>query len=145
MTSGALRVPCRWLQKESKKQQGRAMATLDRKLPTTDALLYKPWSTFIDSAKFHCADNANLDETGKYYGKGREVVRLNREDMFIFGHSPAHDEFYLVVCNICNQVLKPQIFQSHCGKYLLKYSVMWRVHHYHHLVFCLNIYSTSAI
>ncbi|KAK1168995.1 ataxin-7-like protein 1 isoform X2 [Acipenser oxyrinchus oxyrinchus] len=90
------------------------MATLDRKLPTTDALLYKPWSTFIDAAKLHCADNVDLEETGKECGKGREVVRLNREDMFIFGHSPAHDEFYLVVCNICNQLLKPQIFQSHC-------------------------------
>ncbi|RXM32222.1 Ataxin-7-like protein 1 [Acipenser ruthenus] len=119
MTSGALRVACRWLQKERKKQQGRAMAALDRKLPTTDALLYKPWSTFIDSAKLHCADYANLEETVKYYGKGREVVRLNREDMFIFGHSPAHDEFYQVVCNICNQVLKPQIFQSHCDNGIL--------------------------
>ncbi|KAK6488065.1 ataxin-7-like protein 1 isoform X2 [Huso huso] len=115
MTSGALRVSCRCLPKERKKQQeGRAMATLDRKLPTIDALLYKPWSTFIDAAKLHCSDNIDLEEIGKECGKGREVVRLNREDMFIFGHSPAHDEFYLVVCNICNQLLKPQIFQSHC-------------------------------
>ncbi|MBN3282125.1 AT7L1 protein, partial [Polyodon spathula] len=92
------------------------MATLDRKLPTTDALLYKPWSTFIDAAKLRCFDNVDLEETGKDCRKGREVVRLNREDMFIFGHSPFHDEFYLVVCNICNQVLKPQVFQSHCER-----------------------------
>ncbi|KAG8541892.1 hypothetical protein GDO81_028044 [Engystomops pustulosus] len=34
--------------------------------------------------------------------------------MHLFGHYPAHDDFYLVVCNVCNQVVKPQVFQSHC-------------------------------
>uniref|UniRef100_A0A8C2ULX2 Ataxin 7 n=1 Tax=Chinchilla lanigera TaxID=34839 RepID=A0A8C2ULX2_CHILA len=38
---------------------------------------------------------------------------LCREDMPIFGLCPAHDDFYLVVCNDCNQVVKPQAFQSH--------------------------------
>ncbi|XP_010604875.1 ataxin-7 isoform X1 [Fukomys damarensis] len=33
--------------------------------------------------------------------------------MPIFGLCPAHDDFYLVVCNDCNQVVKPQAFQSH--------------------------------
>lgn len=36
--------------------------------------------------------------------------------MDIFGHCPAHDEFYLVVCNHCSQVVKPQAFQKHCGE-----------------------------
>lgn len=36
--------------------------------------------------------------------------------MSIFGHCPAHDEFYLVVCNHCSQVVKPQAFQKHCGE-----------------------------
>ncbi|XP_044279188.1 ataxin-7-like protein 1 isoform X1 [Varanus komodoensis] len=36
--------------------------------------------------------------------------------MHLFGHYPAHDDFYLVVCNICNQVVKPQVFQSHCER-----------------------------
>ncbi|KAB0376234.1 hypothetical protein FD755_012877 [Muntiacus reevesi] len=35
--------------------------------------------------------------------------------MHLFGHYPAHDDFYLVVCSACNQVVKPQVFQSHCG------------------------------
>ncbi|XP_060100716.1 ataxin-7-like protein 1 isoform X1 [Heteronotia binoei] len=43
-------------------------------------------------------------------------MRLNKEDMHLFGHYPAHDDFYLVVCNICNQVVKPQVFQSHCER-----------------------------
>ncbi|XP_029471482.1 ataxin-7-like protein 1 isoform X1 [Rhinatrema bivittatum] len=37
-------------------------------------------------------------------------------DMHLFGHYPAHDDFYLVVCNVCNQVVKPQVFQSHCER-----------------------------
>ncbi|KAM4653913.1 ataxin-7 isoform 4-T4 [Amazona ochrocephala] len=35
------------------------------------------------------------------------------KDMPIFGLCPAHDDFYLVMCNHCNQVVKPQAFQSH--------------------------------
>lgn len=37
-------------------------------------------------------------------------------DMSIFGHCPAYDDFYLVVCNHCSQVVKPQAFQKHCGE-----------------------------
>ncbi|XP_021575122.1 ataxin-7-like protein 1 isoform X3 [Carlito syrichta] len=43
-------------------------------------------------------------------------MRLNKEDMHLFGHYPAHDDFYLVVCSACNQVIKPQVFQSHCER-----------------------------
>lgn len=41
---------------------------------------------------------------------------LSVTDMHLFGHCPAHDEFYLVVCSHCNQVVKPQAFNGHCGK-----------------------------
>lgn len=44
-------------------------------------------------------------------------LRLPLADMHLFGHYPAHDDFYLVVCSACNQVVKPQVFQSHCGKW----------------------------
>lgn len=37
--------------------------------------------------------------------------------MHLFGHYPAHDDFYLVVCGACNQAVKPQVFQAHCGKW----------------------------
>ncbi|XP_026573975.1 ataxin-7-like protein 2 isoform X1 [Pseudonaja textilis] len=43
-------------------------------------------------------------------------MTLIKEDMSIFGHCPAHDEFYLVVCNHCGQVVKPQAFQKHCER-----------------------------
>ncbi|KAM8974653.1 ataxin-7-like protein 1 isoform 3-T3 [Pelodytes ibericus] len=109
------RIPCRSASEGKEKQQeGRAMATLDRKVPSPEAFLGKPWSSWIDAAKIHCSDN--LEETGKEGGKSREVMRLNKEDMHLFGHYPAHDEFYLVVCNVCSQVVKPQVFQSHCER-----------------------------
>uniref|UniRef100_A0A7N5KNR2 Ataxin 7 like 1 n=1 Tax=Ailuropoda melanoleuca TaxID=9646 RepID=A0A7N5KNR2_AILME len=37
-------------------------------------------------------------------------------DMHLFGHYPAHDDFYLVVCSACNQAVKPQVFQAHCER-----------------------------
>lgn len=37
-------------------------------------------------------------------------------DMPIFGQCPAQDDFYLVMCSHCSQVVKPQAFQAHYGK-----------------------------
>uniref|UniRef100_A0A8I5UP67 Ataxin 7 like 1 n=1 Tax=Pongo abelii TaxID=9601 RepID=A0A8I5UP67_PONAB len=119
MTSERSRIPCLSAAAAEgtgkKQQEGRAMATLDRKVPSPEAFLGKPWSSWIDAAKLHCSDNVDLEEAGKEGGKSREVMRLNKEDMHLFGHYPAHDDFYLVVCSACNQVVKPQVFQSHCG------------------------------
>ncbi|XP_058510940.1 ataxin-7-like protein 1 isoform X5 [Ochotona princeps] len=120
MTSERSRIPCLSAGAAEgtgkKQQEGRAMATLDRKVPSPEAFLGKPWSSWIDAAKLHCSDNVDLEEAGKEGGKSREVMRLNKEDMHLFGHYPAHDDFYLVVCSACNQVVKPQVFQSHCER-----------------------------
>ncbi|XP_073921059.1 ataxin-7-like protein 1 isoform X7 [Castor canadensis] len=120
MTSERSRIPCLSAAAAEgtgkKQQEGRAMATLDRKVPSPEAFLGKPWSSWIDAAKLHCSDNVDLEEAGKEGGKSREVMRLNKEDMHLFGHYPAHDDFYLVVCSACNQVIKPQVFQSHCER-----------------------------
>ncbi|XP_077603074.1 ataxin-7-like protein 1 isoform X9 [Crocuta crocuta] len=120
MTSERSRIPCLSAAAAEgtgkKQQEGRAMATLDRKVPSPEAFLGKPWSSWIDAAKLHCSDNVDLEEAGKEGGKSREVMRLNKEDMHLFGHYPAHDDFYLVVCGACNQAVKPQVFQAHCGR-----------------------------
>ncbi|NP_082415.2 ataxin-7-like protein 1 isoform X12 [Meriones unguiculatus] len=120
MTSERSRIPCLSAAAAEgtgkKQQEGTAMATLHRKVPSPEAFLGKPWSSWIDAAKLHCSDNVDLEEAGKEGGKSREVMRLNKEDMHLFGHYPAHDDFYLVVCSACNQVVKPQVFQSHCGR-----------------------------
>ena len=36
--------------------------------------------------------------------------------MCIFGHYPGQDDFYLVVCSHCGQVVKPQAFEKHCER-----------------------------
>ncbi|XP_018602952.2 ataxin-7-like protein 1 isoform X2 [Scleropages formosus] len=91
------------------------MATVDRKLPSPDAFLYKPWSAYTDAARSYCCDNVRVEENnaGKELLSGREAMKLSRDDMRVFGQCPAHDDFYLVVCNICNQVVKPQGFEMH--------------------------------
>uniref|UniRef100_A0ABM5GGL2 Ataxin-7-like protein 1 isoform X1 n=1 Tax=Pogona vitticeps TaxID=103695 RepID=A0ABM5GGL2_9SAUR len=98
------------------------MAALERPVPSPEAFLGQPWAAWVREAALphtHCAappHSVELEDTGKEGGKSREVMRLNKEDMHLFGHYPAHDDFYLVVCNICNQVVKPQVFQSHCER-----------------------------
>ena len=37
-------------------------------------------------------------------------------DMPLYGLCPARDEFYLVVCECCEQVVKPQALKRHIGK-----------------------------
>ncbi|NWV09496.1 AT7L2 protein, partial [Ptilonorhynchus violaceus] len=59
---------------------------------------------------------SELEESGKSGSKKLDTMTLIKEDMDIFGHCPAHDEFYLVVCNHCSQVVKPQAFQKHCER-----------------------------
>ncbi|KAL4656741.1 ataxin-7-like protein 1 isoform X2 [Arapaima gigas] len=90
------------------------MATVEHKLPSPDAFLYKPWSAYTDAVKSHCCDSARAeDHSGKEPLGGRGAMKLSKEDMRVFGQCPAHDDFYLVVCNICNQVVKPQGFEMH--------------------------------
>ncbi|KAF4024034.1 hypothetical protein G4228_016063, partial [Cervus hanglu yarkandensis] len=92
-----------------------AMATVGerRPLPSPEAMLGQSWNLWVEASKLPGKDGTELDESFKEYGKNREVMGLCREDMPIFGLCPAHDDFYLVVCNDCNQVVKPQAFQSH--------------------------------
>lgn len=37
-------------------------------------------------------------------------------DMSLYGLCPSRDEFYLVVCERCGQVIKPQALKKHVGK-----------------------------
>ncbi|KAM9859056.1 ataxin-7 [Aulostomus maculatus] len=92
-----------------------AMATVAerRSLPSPEIMLGQPWSSWVDAAKLHSNDGAESEESFKDFGKNREAMRLSREDMPIFGQCPAQDDFYLVMCSHCGQVVKPQAFQAH--------------------------------
>ncbi|XP_038554349.1 ataxin-7-like [Micropterus salmoides] len=45
--------------------------------------------------------------------KGEVQQHRKRQNMPIFGQCPAQDDFYLVMCSHCGQVVKPQAFQAH--------------------------------
>ncbi|KAM3620684.1 uncharacterized protein V6R79_000577 [Siganus canaliculatus] len=92
-----------------------AMATVAerRSLPSPEIMLGQPWSSWADATKLHGNDGAESEESFKDFGKNREAMRLCREDMPIFGQCPAQDDFYLVMCSHCGQVVKPQAFQAH--------------------------------
>ncbi|XP_032369865.1 ataxin-7 [Etheostoma spectabile] len=102
-------------QQIQRREGSTAMATVAerRSLPSPEIMLGQPWSNWVDAAKLHGNDGAESEESFKDFGKNREAMRLCREDMPIFGQYPAQDDFYLVMCSHCGQVVKPQAFQAH--------------------------------
>uniref|UniRef100_A0A673C095 Ataxin 7 like 1 n=1 Tax=Sphaeramia orbicularis TaxID=375764 RepID=A0A673C095_9TELE len=69
------------------------MATLDRQIPSPDTFLCQPWSSFVSAAKLRVVDN-----------------------MLVYSQFPALEDFCLVVCHVCNQVVTPQGILTHYGK-----------------------------
>ncbi|KAK5872879.1 hypothetical protein PBY51_013537 [Eleginops maclovinus] len=115
---GELRRAARQQLKQQQIQRGEgstAMATVAerRSLPSPEIMLGQPWSNWVDATKLHGNDGAESEESFKDFGKNREAMRLCREDMPIFGQCPAQDDFFLVMCSHCSQVVKPQAFQAH--------------------------------
>ncbi|XP_074420642.1 LOW QUALITY PROTEIN: ataxin-7-like protein 2 [Larus michahellis] len=95
-----------------------AAAAAERRLPSLDEFAGQSWSAWVERAgpPAETGPGSELEESGKGGGKKLDAMTLIKEDMNIFGHCPAHDEFYLVVCNHCSQVVKPQAFQKHCER-----------------------------
>lgn len=57
------------------------------------------------------------EDNSKHVVNRSETMTLRKEDMHRYGHCPAHDDFYLVVCGHCGQVVKPQAFEAHCERW----------------------------
>ncbi|XP_073675603.1 ataxin-7-like protein 2b [Garra rufa] len=89
------------------------MAALDRRISILD-FVEQSWAAWIDKANVSTPDGSSLEECGKNVKKRMETMTLKKEDMSIYGHCPAHDDFFLVVCSHCGQVVKPQAFEKHC-------------------------------
>uniref|UniRef100_A0A8C2X505 Ataxin 7-like 2a n=1 Tax=Cyclopterus lumpus TaxID=8103 RepID=A0A8C2X505_CYCLU len=68
------------------------MAALDRRVPSLDDFVGQSWTAWA------------------------EWSGCSKNDMSIFGLYPGHDDFYLVVCSYCGQVVKPQAFEKHCER-----------------------------
>ncbi|KAF5904513.1 ataxin-7-like isoform X2 [Clarias magur] len=93
-----------------------AMAAIGERaasLPSPEVMLGQAWSCWVDAVKLHATDGIDPEESFKECGRNREAMRLCRDDMPIFGQCPAQDDFYLVMCSHCSQVVKPQAFQAH--------------------------------
>ncbi|XP_064156071.1 ataxin-7-like protein 2 isoform X1 [Anguilla rostrata] len=91
-----------------------AMAALDRRIPSLDDFVGQSWSSWIDRAGIFVSEGCEVEECSKNGKRKVETMTLRKEDMSTFGLCPAHDDFYLVVCSHCGQVVKPQAFQRHC-------------------------------
>lgn len=89
------------------------MATLDRQIPSPDTFLCKPWSTFVTAAELHCLNEGPVEHAKKDLSNYREAVKLSREEMHVYGQFPTQEDFCLVVCHVCNQVVKPQGILTH--------------------------------
>ncbi|XP_030856002.1 ataxin-7-like protein 1 isoform X3 [Strongylocentrotus purpuratus] len=98
------------------------MASLERSSPSM--FLGQSWSSWADKVTNQEDEDAENDEKSDRTGEemvpemSREkeepqVMRLKMEDSPMFGLCPARDEFYLVVCEQCKQVVKPQALQRH--------------------------------
>ncbi|XP_070767211.1 ataxin-7-like protein 2b [Enoplosus armatus] len=91
------------------------MAALDRRNPNLDDFVGLNWSCWVDRVNILPSDaGSNVEDSSKHGRNRSETMTLRKEDMHIYGHCPAHDEVYLVVCSHCGQVVKPQAFEKHC-------------------------------
>ncbi|XP_029362637.1 ataxin-7-like protein 2b [Echeneis naucrates] len=92
-----------------------AMAALNRRNPILDDFVGLNWSCWADRVSVFPSDAGSSDEDSSMCGGNQsETMTLRKEDMHIYGHCPAHDDFYLVVCSHCGQVVKPGAFEKHC-------------------------------
>uniref|UniRef100_A0A3P8ZMX6 SCA7 domain-containing protein n=1 Tax=Esox lucius TaxID=8010 RepID=A0A3P8ZMX6_ESOLU len=89
------------------------MAALERRVPSIDDFVGQSWSAWAEKAGVTASEGDDCSKNGK---KAAEAMSLRKEDMSIFGHYPGQDDFYLVVCSHCGQVVKPQAFEKHCER-----------------------------
>ncbi|XP_036977533.1 ataxin-7-like protein 1 isoform X2 [Acanthopagrus latus] len=94
------------------------MATLDRQTPSVDTFLCEPWSSFVSAAKLRFVDNADSssDNSDRELYRLGGAVKLSKEDMFVYSQFPALEDFCLVVCHVCDQVVTPQGILTHYEK-----------------------------
>uniref|UniRef100_A0A3P9DGL1 Ataxin 7-like 2a n=1 Tax=Maylandia zebra TaxID=106582 RepID=A0A3P9DGL1_9CICH len=106
------------------------MAALDRRVPSLDDFVGQSWTAWADWAGMTPADGPDVDDCNKNGKKAAEAMSLSKEGKHVhLGLYPGHDDFYLVVCSHCGQVVKPQAFESTasgdtgCGQAVRRYAL----------------------
>ncbi|XP_041744518.1 ataxin-7-like protein 2 [Coregonus clupeaformis] len=94
----------------------KVMAALEQRVPSLDDFVGQSWSAWAERAGVTASEGSDGDDCSKNGKKAAEAMSLRKEDMSIFGHYPGQDDFYLVVCSHCGQVVKPQAFEKHCER-----------------------------
>ncbi|KAL6116859.1 atxn7l1 [Pungitius sinensis] len=84
------------------------MATLDRQIPSPDTYFCEPWSSFVSAAKLRFVDSSSSDLR-------RKEPRCRVERAERLGYR-ALEDFCLVVCHVCNQVVTPHGILAHYEK-----------------------------
>ncbi|XP_062247660.1 ataxin-7-like protein 2b [Platichthys flesus] len=93
------------------------MAASSRRHPSLDDCLGLNWSRWADMVDVSPPDAASNAEDNSHCGRNpSDIMTLRKEDMHIYGHCPASDDFYLVMCSHCGQVVKPGAFEKHCER-----------------------------
>ncbi|XP_053281206.1 ataxin-7-like protein 2b [Pleuronectes platessa] len=93
------------------------MAASSRRHPNLDDCLGLNWSRWADMVDVSPPDAGSNAEDNSHCGRNpSDIMTLRKEDMHIYGHCPASDDFYLVMCSHCGQVVKPGAFEKHCER-----------------------------
>ncbi|XP_016123756.1 ataxin-7-like protein 2 [Sinocyclocheilus grahami] len=108
--------PCRAVMMAVRERAVKVMAAPERRVPGLDDFVGQSWSAWTERATLTASEGSNGDEYSKNGKTTTETMTLRKEDMSIFGNFPGHDDFYLVVCGHCSQVVKPQAFEKHCER-----------------------------
>ncbi|KAF7658184.1 hypothetical protein LDENG_00016220 [Lucifuga dentata] len=93
------------------------MATLDRQIPSPDSFRCKPWSSFVSAAKLRFLDSSSVENTDKERFCLGEAVKFCEQEMLVCSQSPALEDFCLIICHVCNQVVTPQGILTHYGSW----------------------------
>ncbi|XP_077357672.1 ataxin-7-like protein 1 isoform X3 [Festucalex cinctus] len=83
------------------------MATLARLIPSPDSFLSEPWSSFVGAAQLRLVDDSLLQKCHE------DLCGVNEEGMLHRRLFPVLEDFHLVVCHVCSQVVTPQGFLAH--------------------------------
>lgn len=91
------------------------MATLARQIPSVDTFLCEPWSSFVGAARLRPVDNSSVESGDGEPRCPGEAVQLGEQVMLCRSRLSALEDFSLVVCHVCNQVVTPQGILTHYG------------------------------
>ncbi|KAK7503353.1 hypothetical protein BaRGS_00005274 [Batillaria attramentaria] len=85
------------------------MATQDTSI---GQFLGQSWASWADKMSITDGNDEEEEDKSKEDDES-DSMKLNRKDMDLFGFCPSRDEFTLVMCEVCNLLVKPQALKHH--------------------------------